>query len=62
MPETLDYSWAEHFIHKYEEEHDLVVEPSNIDAVLRKVMREKDFECDEKTLEDIVEQLIDERL
>lgn len=30
MPELLDYSWAEHFIHKYEEEHDLVVELSNI--------------------------------
>jgi uncharacterized protein YfaA (DUF2138 family) len=62
MPELLDYSWAKDFIYKYEEEHDLVVEPSNIEAVLRKVMYEKDFYCDKETLEELVEQLIEERM
>ena len=62
IPTLLDYSWAEHLIYKYEEEHDLTLRISDIESVLRKVMYEKDFECDEETFNDIIEQLIDNKL
>lgn len=57
----LDYDWAIHLIYKYEEEHDLIVESSEIDSVLRKIMYEKDLECDKETYEYIVYKLINNK-
>ncbi len=61
MPTVLDYSWAEHLIYKYEEEHDLRVKISDLKAVLRTVMYEKDFVCDDETFDDIIEELSNNR-
>lgn len=56
----LDQSWAEHLIHKYQEEHDLILDKNDdISGILRKLMYEHGFECIcEDTFEDILDQLI----
>jgi hypothetical protein len=56
---TLDYSWAEHLLTKYEEEHNLKLnESDNISCILEALMDENNFECCEKDFEDIVDMLI----
>lgn len=60
--DKLDLEWARHFIYKYEQEHDFRIrkDKDEIDAILRKLMYEKDFYCEEQDLEDIVDELFDE--
>jgi hypothetical protein len=59
MATQLDYSWAKHLLTKYQEEHDLIlVRNDNISSILQALMYEKDFECSEDELEDIVDMLM----
>ncbi len=60
--DKLDLEWARHFLRKYEQEHDLRIrkDKGEIDAILRKLMYESDFYCEEEDLEDIVDELFDE--
>jgi hypothetical protein len=55
----LDYSWAQHLLVKYEQENDLTLnESDDISGILQRMMYEKDFYCESKELEDIVDMLI----
>jgi hypothetical protein len=54
----LDYSWAEHLLTKYQEEHDLKLTSfDDISGILQGLMYEKDFDCDPTDFEDIVDML-----